>query len=92
MRAHEVVGFTPPPGAPLAADAGDNLLEFLGLPGSEAWRTLLGKKLLEDVCPAIIIDYVAACWRIRRAALTGREADGGNPMALASVPAPDSAA
>jgi hypothetical protein len=47
------------------------------------WRTLM--KMKYDVVPGFIL----SAWMLRRAALTGREANGGNPMALPSVPATD---
>jgi hypothetical protein len=47
------------------------------------WRMLM--KLTYDVVPNLIL----SAWMLRRAALTGREANGGNPMALPSVPATD---
>jgi hypothetical protein len=33
-----------------------------------------------------VIKFVQDAWYIRRAVLTGRGADGGNPMALPPVP------
>jgi hypothetical protein len=45
------------------------------------WRTLM--KMKYNVVP----DFIVSTWMMRRAALTGREANGGNPMALPSVPA-----
>jgi hypothetical protein len=42
-------------------------------------------KMKYDVVPGFIL----SAWMLRRAALTGREANGGNPMALPSVPATD---
>jgi hypothetical protein len=33
-----------------------------------------------------VIKFVQDAWNIRRAVLTGRGADGGNPMALPPVP------
>ena len=47
---------------------------------TEVWRTLL--KLDNDSVPG----YIFNAWRLRRAALTGREANGGNSMALSHVP------
>jgi hypothetical protein len=46
------------------------------------WRSLLADH------PATIAHYIHDAWSIRRAALTGRGAYGGNPMALAPVPGP----
>jgi hypothetical protein len=34
-------------------------------------------------------DFILRAWDIRRAALTGREANGGDSMALTPVPAAD---
>jgi hypothetical protein len=42
-------------------------------------------KMKYDVVP----DFILSAWMLRRAALTGREADGRNPMALPFVPASD---
>jgi hypothetical protein len=46
----------------------------------DAWRDVMKMKC------AGVEAYMVHSWRIRRAALTGREANGGNPMALTSVP------
>jgi hypothetical protein len=47
---------------------------------AEIWRAIMA-----DMQPGVI-KYVQDAWGIRRAVLTGREANGGNPMALPPVP------
>ena len=49
-------------------------------PTPDAWRRILK---FED---AGVEAFVVHSWNIRRAALTGREANGGNPTALMPVP------
>jgi hypothetical protein len=49
-------------------------------PALETWRVIL------DHMQPGVIKFVQDAWRIRRAALTGRGANGGNPMALPPVP------
>jgi len=51
----------------------------------ETWRVILA-----NMRPAVI-KYVQDCWSIRRAAFTGRGANGGHPMALPPVPGLDTA-
>jgi hypothetical protein len=46
----------------------------------ETWRIILAR-----MQPGVI-KFVQDAWYIRRAVLTGRRADGGNPMALPPVP------
>jgi AraC-like DNA-binding protein len=54
------------------------------------WRCLLGNDYLQRVdYTDAIADYVAAIWHKRKTALTGREANGGDPMALTPGPGPD---
>jgi hypothetical protein len=45
------------------------------------WRRLLNQPLMAN--------FILRAWDIRRAALTGREANGGDSMALTPVPAAD---
>ena len=57
---------------------------------SADWRALVGPALLDvEATRAPVLDYILAAWSKRRAALTGREANGGNPTAYAPVPSPD---
>lgn len=49
-------------------------------PVLETWRVIL------DHMQPGVIKFVQDAWRIRRAVLTGRGANGGNPMALPPVP------
>jgi hypothetical protein len=48
-----------------------------------SWRRLLADH------PATMADYILAAWNIRRAALAGRGANGGNPMVSAPELEPD---
>jgi hypothetical protein len=49
-----------------------------------SWRRLLGAGYLEHkTIGRDVAAYVSTAWATRRAALTGRGANGGNPMALA---------
>jgi hypothetical protein len=48
-------------------------------PTQEPWRVLLDHPDMAS--------FIHQAWVLRRAALTGREANGGNSMALTSVPA-----
>jgi len=81
------------PVQPAAQEDTPILLEhFRELDGAHAWRTLMGPNYLEhDEATGAIADYMTAAWNARRAALNGREANGGNPMALALVPDLDAA-
>jgi len=56
-----------------------------GPAATETWRVILA-----NMRPGVI-KYVQDCWSIRRAALTGRGANGGHPMALPPVPGLDTA-
>ena len=58
------------------------LQHILQLPAANSWRLLLNQRYFEKGQPCAISDFVTACWSIRRAALTGRGANGGHPMAL----------
>ena len=49
-------------------------------PPQDTWRKLLQMQRME------VAAFMADSWSIRRAALAGREANGGNPMALTPVP------
>jgi hypothetical protein len=87
------------PAAGRRAGAGDAAapelrpLELLNLPQDLAWRALVGPDYLERGAGGqLVAAYVAAAWSIRRAALAGREANGGNPMALPPVPGANVAA
>ena len=54
-------------------------------PMLETWRVIL------DHMQPGVLKFVQDAWRIRRAALTGRGANGGHPMALPPVPGLDAA-
>jgi hypothetical protein len=57
---------------------------------STDWRALVGPTYLDDDrTRAAVLDYVVAAWTKRRAALTGREANGGDLTAYAPEPRPD---
>lgn len=63
------------------------LAHFRELPPDGAWRALMGARYLEHPdLGGLVATYMATAWSIRKAALNGREADGGDPGALASVP------
>jgi hypothetical protein len=82
---------SPVTGRPLPPNTTSTLLEhFRQLDAAQAWRTLMGSDYLEmHVATGSIANYIMAAWSKRRAALDGREANGGNPMALTPVPGPD---
>jgi hypothetical protein len=88
FAALQVEGLLPPvagrrAGAGVATASELRPLELLGLPQDRAWRALVGPDYLESGAGGhLVADYVATAWSIRRAALAGREANGGNPTAL----------
>lgn len=83
----ECPAYSSPRSLLLAAAIADARAQPIG-PGpaaTETWRVILA-----NMCPGVI-KYVQDCWSIRRAALTGRGANGGHPMALPPVPGLDAA-
>lgn len=83
----ECPAYSSPRSVLLAAAIADAHAQPIG-PGpaaTETWRVILA-----NMCPGVI-KYVQDCWSIRRAALAGRGANGGHPMALPPVPGLDAA-